>query len=159
MSSNRMYLGADFPILRREVDRLFESLLPTRSEQPAPAHWTPLADLVETEDGYIITMDVPGIDPEHIEVTFEDGQLKIAGERTFEKSESNKHFHRIERRFGSFSRTFRFGDNANPESVEAAFADGVLTINLAKREAIKPRKIEISRQVNGNVEAAEVTES
>lgn len=142
-----MYLGADFPTLRREVDRLFESLLPTRSEHPAPAPWTPAADLIETEDAYILNMDVPGIDPENIEITFEDGVLKVNGERSFESTESNKHFHRIERHYGSFFRSFRFGNNANPESVEAGFADGVLTIHLAKREAVKPRKIEISRRI------------
>jgi HSP20 family protein len=151
MSLTRYTGGREFDTLRREMDRLFDSFLPQRSgDETASAVWAPRADLMETDDAYIVAVDVPGIEPEKIDVTFEDGTLKISGEREASRREDSGQFHRIERSYGRFFRSFRFGNVADSEQIDASFNDGVLTIKLGKREASKPRKIEIGRSGSGD---------
>ncbi len=138
--------GRDFDALRREMDRLMDNFLPNRNEGETNAFWAPRTDLAETDDAFVLTIDLPGINRDEVEITFEDGALKVSGERQINREQENSQFHRIERSYGRFFRAFRFGENADPEHIEANFDDGVLTISVGKREQSKPRRIEIGQR-------------
>ena len=144
-------LGRDIDSLRREMDRLFHDFTPTRggggdadSEQ---AVWAPRADLAETEDAFLIVLDVPGVNESEMQITIEDDTLKVGGERRFGLEAENGQYHRIERSYGRFFRAFRFGNPIDPSGVEADFDAGVLTVRVPKAEASKPRRIEVRTRV------------
>ena len=134
--------------LQREVDRLFERFLDpttTADATSTPSQvWTPVTDVSEIEDAYVVRMDLPGLSREDVTVTFDNGQLQIAGERRGLQREATEQFHRIERWQGRFFRALTFGPNVAPDRIEASFTDGVLTVTVPKREESKPRRIAIS---------------
>lgn len=138
--------GRDLDFLRREMDRLFEGAFPARTDSDQGAMWAPRADLVETDEAYLLTLDLPGVSPDDLDVTFEEGALKISGERKEQREIEGSQYHRIERSTGRFFRSFRFGNNADPDKIEAEVSDGVLTVRLGKVEASKPRRIEVGRR-------------
>lgn len=123
--------------LQNEVDRLFEQSFITGSPQ-----WMPEVDIVETENELVLTAEMAGVSSEDVELTLENNELTLKGKKTMEQSE-NKSFHRIERRYGSFTRTFRLPQTVDAESIKAEFINGVLKVALAKKESVKARKIEI----------------
>ena len=144
MTLTRYNRGGDFDSLRREMSRLFDEVLPTRTgESQESSVWAPRADLSETDDAYFIALDLPGIHRDDLDITMEDGTLKISGERSMQHEDENGQYHRIERAYGRFFRSFTFGPNADAENIEATFDDGVLTLRIAKAEERKPRKIEV----------------
>src|SRR2546429_5312964 len=100
--------------------------------------WTPLADITEDEKEYLIKAELPEIKKEDVKVTVENGVLTITGERKFEKEEKDKKYHRIERSYGSFTRSFMLPDGADGVKVNAEFKDGVLKVHLPKSEKAKP---------------------
>lgn len=130
-----------FDQLRREMERG----LGTQSEDSsiATSDWVPAVDIKETENRFVIVADIPGVDPDDIEVQMDHGVLTIKGQRETEKTEEKDDFKRIERHFGSFYRRFSLPDTADPESVEARSNHGVLEISIAKLEKSQPRKISI----------------
>ena len=144
-----------FETLRREIDRLFDDLHPfgwrlpsTRSmfEFEAPrlrAEW-PIAtamDLVEKQDEYEITAELPGIDEKNVEIKLSDRTLTIKGEKTEEKEEKEKDYYLSERRYGSFQRSFQLPEGVDIDRIDATFAKGVLTVKLPKTaEAQKVEK-------------------
>lgn len=135
--------------LQREVDRMFDRFLGRAGWRPEDenlsAVWSPLVDLVETEDSYLIHMDLPGLSAADVNITYENGTLQVSGERQFEKKEEqDAQFHLLERWYGRFHRSFEIGREINPEAIKATFKDGVLEISLAKREESKPVRIKIS---------------
>lgn len=134
---------SDLDVLRREMDRLFTSFLPTTEGGDASSTWAPRADVVETEDAYYLSMDLPGIDPEGVNVSFDDGALKVSGQREVREDHQDGRFHRIERSYGRFFRSFQLGNDVDPDGIEASFDGGVLEIRLAKAEARKPRQIAV----------------
>lgn len=145
MALMRYTRGNDFDVLRREMTNLFDNFYGrTTGEGQESAVWAPRADLSETEDAYLIQMDVPGIDRNDLDITLEDGTLKVSGERSMQSEHENGQYHRIERAYGRFFRSFTFGQNADADNIEAQFDDGVLTIRVAKAEERKPRRIEVS---------------
>ena len=104
--------------------------------------WQPRADVTELDDVYQVSVELPGIERENVNISFEDGVLKIEGEQELETNENAKHYRR-ERRYGKFARSFRVSEhNINAESIEAAFNNGVLTLRLPKAPEVLPRKIE-----------------
>jgi HSP20 family protein len=105
--------------------------------------WVPPLDVRETESGFVVTVDLPGLDPRDVEVMLEDGVLTVRGEREFRQADEQAQFHRIERSYGSFARSIRLPRVADTERVEASFDKGVLTIEIAKREEAKPRTIAV----------------
>ena len=118
---------------------------PEGQEEPlAVAEWSPLVDISEDDKEYLIKAELPEVKKEDVKVTAEDGTLTIMGERKFEKAEKNKKYHRVERAYGSFGRTFSFPDDASPGKVSADFKDGVLTVHLAKVVKAKPQQVEIN---------------
>ncbi len=107
------------------------------------ADWTPSVDISETDGEYQIKAEIPDVKKEDVKVTLEDGVLTIQGERKYEKEEKGKKFHRIERSYGSFVRTFSVPDVIEAEKVKAEFKDGVLNLHLPKSEKAKPRAIDV----------------
>lgn len=107
------------------------------------ADWTPSVDISETDGEYQIKAEIPDVKKEDVKVTLEDGVLTLQGERKYEKEEKGKKFHRIERSYGSFVRTFSLPDVINEEKVKAEFKDGVLNLHLPKSEKAKPKSIEV----------------
>ena len=117
---------------------------PDGQEEPmAVAEWAPLVDISEDDKEYLIKAELPEVKKEDVKVTAEEGTLTIMGERKFEKEEKNKKYHRVERAYGSFGRSFSLPDDASPAKVSAEFKDGVLTVHLAKDEKAKPQHIEV----------------
>lgn len=106
--------------------------------------WTPSVDISEDEQGYHIKAELPEVKKEDVQVTVENGVLSIRGERRFEKEETNRKFHRVERSYGNFMRSFSIPDDSDPATVSAEYKDGVLTVFLPKSEEKKPKRIEVS---------------
>lgn len=144
MAITRYNRGSDFDLLRREMSRLFDEALPARTgENQESSVWAPRADLSETDDAYVIAIDLPGVNRDDLEITVEDGTLKISGERSMRDEQQSGQFYRIERAYGRFFRSFNFGSNVDPDNIEAQFDDGVLTLHVGKAEERKPRRIEV----------------
>jgi HSP20 family protein len=117
---------------------------PEGQEEPlAVAEWAPLVDISEDDKEYRIKVELPEVKKEDVKVTAEEGTLTIMGERKFEKEEKGRKYHRVERAYGSFGRSFSLPDDASPVKVNAEFKDGVLTVHLVKDEKAKPQHIEV----------------
>ena len=117
---------------------------PEGQEEPmAVAEWAPLVDISEDDKEYRIKVELPEVKKEDVKVTAEEGTLTIMGERKFEKEEKGRKYHRVERAYGSFGRSFSLPDDASPAKVSAEFKDGVLTVHLVKDEKAKPQHIEV----------------
>lgn len=112
-------------------------------EDMTVAQWLPLVDITEDDQAYLIKAELPEVKKEAVKVTVENGVLSISGERKFEKEDQNKRYHRIERSYGSFTRSFAVPDDADDSSVSAEFKDGVLTVRLAKSEKARPKSVEV----------------
>jgi HSP20 family protein len=105
--------------------------------------WAPPVDIYETEDAIVLKAELPGIDPEDVEVRVEDNTLYLKGERKYEKEVNEQNYHRIERSYGSFARSFTLPNSINAEKVKAEYKDGLLTLTMPKREEAKPKTIKI----------------
>jgi HSP20 family protein len=138
----------------RELEALQNSLgsLFKRAQAPKPegqeepmrvADWAPLVDICEDPKEYLIKAELPEVKKEDVKITLEDGMLTITGDRKFEKEENGRKYHRVERAYGSFVRTFSLPDDASPGKVNAEFKDGVLKVHLAKDEKARPQQIEV----------------
>lgn len=112
-------------------------------EQITVAEWEPLVDISEDDNTYLIKAELPEIQKEDVKVRLENGVLNISGERRWEKEEGNRKYHRVERAYGSFVRSFTMPDDADPEKVKAEFKDGVLRVTISKSEKAKARAIEV----------------
>jgi len=105
--------------------------------------WSPAVDIVEDENQFVIKAELPEIKKEEVHVTVDNGVLTISGERKFEKEEKNKRYHRVERSYGSFTRSFSLPEGADPGKVRAEFKDGVLQVHVQKSETARPNNIEV----------------
>jgi HSP20 family protein len=130
--------------LRREMDRMFgQSSSTEETSNIATSDWVPAVDIKETEKEFIIHADIPGVDPDDIDVHMEDGMLTIKGERESETKENREGYKRIERQRGTFYRRFSLPDTANAEKISAKSNNGVLEITIPKQEKAQPRKIQV----------------
>jgi HSP20 family protein len=107
------------------------------------ADWAPLADITEDDKEYVIKAELPDVKKEDVKVTVENGVLTIAGERKFEKEEKKKKYHRVERAYGSFVRSFALPDLAEGDRVKAEFKDGMLTVHVPKSEKAKAKQVDV----------------
>src|SRR5713226_813043 len=124
--------------------RTFEDAVARMLNEPRGARpWSPSVDIFETENELILKADLPDVKLEDIEVRVENQTLTLKGERKFEKDESNHGFHRIERQYGTFVRSFTVPASVDAEKVAAEYKNGVLTVRLPKKEAAKPRQVKI----------------
>jgi HSP20 family protein len=106
--------------------------------------WSPAVDILETENELIFKVDAAGVNLKDIDIQLENGTLTLKGERKFEKDDKVKGYHRIERSYGAFARSFALPDTVNAENVHADYAQGVLTVTLPKQERAKPRAIKVN---------------
>ena len=113
------------------------------SEPRAGRPWSPPVDIYETENELVFRADVPEVEPGDIEVRMENQTLTIHGERKFEQKDSGKGYHRIERGYGTFVRSFAVPPDFDTEKISAGYRNGVLTVSLPKKEAARPRQIKI----------------
>jgi HSP20 family protein len=127
------------------LQTLFDSVFDAPSPNRAGAlrRWMPAMDLVEAEDRYVLKADLPGLSEDDIKIEFEDRALTISGERKSESELKKDGFVRVERAFGSFSRSLTLPQGVDPEAVTASFDRGVLEVSIPKPEQRKPRRIEI----------------
>jgi HSP20 family protein len=107
------------------------------------AEWLPLVDVSEDDKEYLIKAELPEVKKDDVKVTVENGVLTVTGERRFEKEEKDRKYHRIERSYGSFTRSFSVPDDADDSKVSAEFKDGVLTMRLAKTEKARPKSVQV----------------
>jgi HSP20 family protein len=112
-------------------------------EAMSVAEWSPLVDIREDDKEYLIKAELPEVKKEDVKVTVENGVLTITGERHFEKEENGGKYHRVERSYGRFIRTFALPDNGDGAKVNADFKDGVLQVHVAKLEKARPKSVEI----------------
>ena len=105
--------------------------------------WAPLVDITEDDKEYLIKADLPEVKKEDVKISVQDGVLVISGERKYEKEEKGKKYHRVERSYGSFERSFTVPADAEEEKVSAQFKDGVLQVHLPKGETAKPKRLQI----------------
>jgi len=129
------------------LNRIF-GLPPARSgtggqEAMSVPGWAPSVDISEDDKEWLVTADLPDVKKDDVKVTVENGVLTITGERKFEKEEKNKKYHRIERSYGNFLRSFTLPDAADGSKVNAEFKDGVLKVHLPKSEKAKPKAVEV----------------
>ena len=116
---------------------------PHTAAQPCSRPWAPAVDIYETENELVLKADLPDVDPQNVDVRVENQTLTVSGERKFESEKSEKGFHRIERSYGNFTRSFAVPNTFDTGNVAATFKNGVLTLKLPKKEAAKPRQIKI----------------
>jgi len=114
-----------------------------KDEAITVAEWAPLVDIVEDDNEYLIKAELPEVKKEDVKVTVQDDVLTISGERMFEKEEKDRKYHRMERAYGSFARSFTLPEDADGEKVAAEFKDGVLKVHLPKSEKARPKSIEV----------------
>ena len=112
-------------------------------ENIAVSEWAPLVDIAEDDKEYLIKAELPEVQKDDVKVTVENGTLTISGERKAEKEEKGRKFHRLERYYGRFERSFSVPDDADGNNVKAEFKDGVLRVHLAKSEKARPKQIEV----------------
>ena len=105
--------------------------------------WMPALDVSESDERFEVRIDLPGLDPRDVNVTFEDGMLTISGKRQFESEDTGETWHRVERGFGTFARSIRLPQTADTEKIEASFDKGVLGVIVPKSEQAKPKTIQV----------------
>jgi HSP20 family protein len=133
-----------FDQLSRELN------MPTRAYSEddanvATANWTPSVDITEDENSFKLLADIPGVNPDDIEVSMENGVLTVKGERKTEEKTEKENFRRVERHYGTFYRRFTLPETANPDKIEAHSDHGVLKITIPKQEVAQPRRISVSQ--------------
>lgn len=135
----------DIITLREKMNRLFEDAVTARGEEKdmISSTWTPSVDIFETENALILTAEVPGVDENNIEIKIEDHTLSLKGDRIFEKETSEENYHRIERSYGSFYRSFTLPRNVDQEKIKAEHDKGVLRITMPKKPESKPKTVKV----------------
>jgi HSP20 family protein len=136
--------------LQDQFNRLFNESFRTHSEESALTSWAPAVDIYETPNELVLKADLPDVSEKDIDVRVENNLLTIRGERKFEKSVSEENFLRVERTYGSFSRSFSLPNTVNPETIGAEYKNGVLTVTLPKREESKPRQVKVTVNAAAN---------
>ncbi len=146
MSITRYDPFRDLRSLQDEVNRLFSTNLSRNygDEGIARGAWTPNVDIYENKDQIVLEAELPGMKREDFELTVENSLLTLRGERRFEKRDEQDNYHRVERAYGSFTRSFTLPQTVSSESAVAEYQNGVLRVVLNKREEVKARRIEIS---------------
>lgn len=125
--------------------RLFEDAMTRLMSEPRTSRpWSPAVDILETDDALIVKADLPNVKIEDIDIRVENQTLTISGSRKFEKDENVKGYHRIERSYGEFVRSFAVPSTVDTEKVAADYKNGVLTVKLPRKESAKPRQVKVT---------------
>ncbi len=132
--------------LQERMNRVFDETLSgasRREDEALTATWTPPVDILERKDRILLTAELPGFSEEQIRLRFEEGVLTLEGERRFQKEADDARYHCVERSYGRFSRSFRLPANVDEEAISATFVNGLLLIELPKKEEAPPKSIRI----------------
>lgn len=134
--------------VQQRMDELFRDWPTTQEGKEAltVADWSPACDITEDDKEYLVKAELPDVKKEDVKVTVEDGTLCISGERKSEKEEKGKKYHRIERSYGRFERSFALPTNADPKKISSTFKNGVLEVHLTKGNNGKPKAVEVKVQ-------------
>ena len=127
--------------IQSELNRLFGRTY--GGESVGTGGWMPALYIYEGKDKYVLSVELPGVDPADVDISVEDSTLTISGERKFYQEVDEESFHRVERRYGAFSRSLSLPQTANTDAIEASFDRGVLTVEIPKAEEAKPKKITV----------------
>ncbi len=130
--------------LQEQVNRLFGNVLERSAEESNLTSWAPTVDIYETEHELVVKADLPEVDPKDLDIRVENNILTIRGERKFEKKVNEENYLRVERAYGSFSRSFSLANTVNSEAIKADYQNGVLTLTIPKREEAKPKQIKVN---------------
>ena len=127
-------------------NRLFNETFPAAfgEQEPTTRTWAPPVDIYETDNALVLKADLPGIDPKDVDIRIENGVLYLKGERKFEKEEKKENYHRIERSYGAFTRSFALPNSIDADHVKADYKDGQLILTMPKREEAKPKAVKIN---------------
>jgi HSP20 family protein len=147
MAMSRWDPFRDLMSIQSELNRLFGRTYAGGegggSTSSVAGAWVPPLDIYETGDRFVVNVELPGIEPEAVDVSVEDSVLTIRGERSFSSDVDEDSFHRVERRYGQFARSITLPQTADPDHIEATFDRGVLTVSVPKAEQAKPKKIQV----------------
>ncbi len=130
--------------LQEQVNRLFGNVLEHSGEESNLTSWAPAVDIYETEHELVVKADLPEVDSKELDIRVENNLLTIRGERKFEKKVNEENYLRVERAYGSFSRSFSLANTVNAEAIKADYQNGVLTLTIPKREEAKPKQIKVN---------------
>jgi HSP20 family protein len=130
--------------LQEQVNQLFESAVPNTSENSALTTWAPAVDIYETENDLVLKADLPEVNEKDIDIRVENNTLTVRGERNFSQEVKEDNYLRIERTYGSFSRSFGLPTTVNTEAIKADYKNGVLTVEMPKRAESKPKQVKIN---------------
>ncbi len=148
--------------LQNRMNRLFEEQSGGQEALMTSGAFVPPVDVYEDQHGIQLKLEVPGIEEKDLDIKVENNVLTVSGERKFEKEQKEENFHRIERRYGSFTRSFTLPQTVDTEKITADYNSGVLNIHLAKREEAKPKQIKVSigqKAIEGKKEAGSAGKS
>jgi HSP20 family protein len=137
--------------LQSEMNRLFNGFFDGTSNE-SPRRWTPAMDVMEADDHLVLRADLPGLSEDDVQIEVRDNVLTVSGERKAEREEKGEGYYRVERAFGSFSRSLTLPDGIDPDQIGASFDKGVLQVRIPKPEQRKPRRISIGRGSDKAVE-------
>lgn len=130
---------------RREMDRMFDNFFGRETDvADSSLTWYPSVDIKETKDDFVLMAEIPGMSKDDIKINISENTLTIKGEKKEEKKEEDHNYHRVERRYGTFQRSFTLPTQIQGDKVKAAYKDGVLTIMMPKKEEVKPKEIPIT---------------
>jgi HSP20 family protein len=131
---------------QREFDRFFrEAFSPAMGGgEVSTRTWAPPVDIYENGDNLVLKAELPGVNPDDVEIRVEDNTLYLKGDRKFEKEVKEQNYHRVERSYGTFTRTFSLPNSIDADKVAANYKDGVLTLTMPKKEEAKPKTIKIN---------------
>ena len=130
--------------LQEQINRVFDDVVGRTTDESALSTWVPAVDIYETEHELVVKADLPDVDPKDLDIRVENNLLTIHGERKFEKKVSEENYLRVERSYGTFSRSFSLSNSVNPEAIKADYQNGVLTLSIPKREEAKPKQIKVN---------------
>src|SRR5271169_3638517 len=130
--------------LQEQINRAFGDVVGRTGEESNLTPWAPAVDIYETEHELVVKADLPDIDPQELDIRVENNILTIRGERKFENKVNEENYLRVERAYGSFSRSFALANTVNSEAIKADYQNGVLTLNVPKREEAKPKQIKVN---------------
>lgn len=130
--------------IQREMNRMFDGFFRgTRDEESALMAWAPVVDIAEHDDEYVVKVELPGVNKEDVKITLESNILTIGGEKKQEKETKKENYHRVERSYGSFQRSFTLPTMVKSDKIDAIYKDGILSVSLPKADEAKPKQIEV----------------
>jgi len=131
--------------IQREMNKMFNNFFrgDIQDEDSAFMAWTPAVDIAEHDDEYLVKVELPGVNKDDVKITIESNVLTIRGEKKQERETKKENYHRVERNYGSFQRSFTLPSTVKSDKIDASYKDGILSISLPKAEEAKPKQIEV----------------